>query len=121
MDTNILTACLLASLLVVVIAYLFGRPFIPGCVMPFAELPEQEQQRISRQKLCRRGLALTLFALAALTMFSALPRGITLGLTFSGFFCQYSVFCLRRRFPCAPSNHPHATQLPARHYPMEER
>ncbi|MDR0466830.1 MAG: hypothetical protein LBH94_05680 [Deltaproteobacteria bacterium] len=67
--------------------------------MPFARLPEATQERIAHWKLCWRGTALALFVLAAATLFSGLPRGVTVLCICAGFFCQYRVFCLRRRYP----------------------
>ena len=104
MDIGLWTACLLGAALVAGIVFLFGRRFLLRDGAPFASLPEEMQEALLRRKLRLRGLSLALFLLAALTMFSLLPRGFSLALTVSGFFCQYKVFCLRRRYPMRPES-----------------
>jgi hypothetical protein len=103
MDAGLLTACFLGATLVAGVVFLFGRRFIPKEGAPFASLSKEMREALLRRKLRLRGLALALFFLAALTMFSALPRGIALAFCVSGFFCQYKVFCLRRRYPMRPN------------------
>jgi hypothetical protein len=83
----------------------FVKKRLPAAVMPYARLPEEMQNRIARHKRYWRGSALIVFALAAATLFGGLPRGVTVLCVCVGFFCQYMVFCLRRRYPmmAAPS------------------
>lgn len=102
MDTALLTALLLLLLLIAVIFCLFGGSLIPDRITPFTRLPEAAQARVLRQKQLLRGSALGLFLLAALAMFTSLPRGVPVGIVLAGFYCQYSVFCLRRRYPVYP-------------------
>jgi hypothetical protein len=118
MDTGVLAACILGTGVVVAAFFVFGGRVIPTGVVPFAALSGEMREKILRWKWRFRCLALALFLLAALSMFSSLPRGVPLAFSVSGFFCQYKGFCLRRRYPM---NYTHATQLPARHYSMEDR
>jgi hypothetical protein len=78
---------------------LFVKKRLPDMVTPFARLPGEAQERIARLKLRWRGAALAVFVLAAATLFSGLPRGMTVLCVCAGFFCQYKVLCLRRRYP----------------------
>lgn len=99
MDASLLTACALVGILASGMGCWFVRKRLPAVIMPFARLPEEAQERIARQKLCWRGTALAAFVLAATTLFIGLPRGVTVLCVCVGFFCQYRVFCLRRRYP----------------------
>ena len=99
MDASLLASCALVGILVVGMGCRFVKKRLPDVVMPFAGLPEEMQERIARRKFCWRGTALALFVLAAVTLFSGLPRGVTLLCVCAGFFCQYRVLCLRRRYP----------------------
>jgi hypothetical protein len=102
MDTGILTACILGAGVVAGAVFVFGGRVVPAGIAPFAALPGEMQEKILRRKRNFRCLALALFLLAALSMFSFLPRGVSLAFAVSGFFCQYKVFCLRRRYPMHP-------------------
>ena len=99
MDASLLTSCALVGILAAGLGCWFVKKRLPAMVMPFALLPEETRERIARRKLCWRGAALAVFALAAATMFSGLPRGVTVLCVCVGFFCQYRVLCLRRRYP----------------------
>jgi hypothetical protein len=99
MDASLLTSCALVGILAAGMGCWFVKKRLPVVVMPFARLPEETQERVARQKLCWRGTALAVFALAAATLFSGLPRGVTVLCVCVGFFCQYRVLCLRRRYP----------------------
>ncbi|MDR1490829.1 MAG: hypothetical protein LBS65_10200 [Desulfovibrio sp.] len=131
MDTGILTACLLGAVLAAGLVRATSRGILPSAVMPFAALSPEARETILRKKTRLRGLALALFILAALTMFSVLPRGITLALAIAGFFCQYLVFRLRRLYPMRPielsalpaegQKYKHAAQGLARRQPLEDR
>jgi len=99
MDASLLMACALVGTLAAGMACWFVKKRLSAVIMPFARLPEEAQERIARSKLCWRGTALAAFVLAAATLFSGLPRGATVLCVCMGFFCQYRVFCLRRRYP----------------------
>ena len=99
MDASLLASCALLGILAVGMGWWFVKRCLPAMVMPFVRLSEEMQERISRQKFCWRVAALAVFALAAATLFGGLPRGVTFLCVCMGFFCQYRVFCLRRRYP----------------------
>jgi uncharacterized membrane protein YczE len=98
-DAALLASCALVGILVVGMGCWFVEKRLPAGIMPFADLPEELRERIARQKLCWRGTALAVFVLAAATLFGGLPRGVPVLCVGVGFFCQYRVFCLRRRYP----------------------
>jgi len=102
MDASLLTSCIVLGILAAGAICWFVKKRLPVMVMPFVSLPEKTRARIARQKLCWRAAALAVFVLAAATLFSSLPKGVTLLCVSMGFFCQYRVFCLRRRYPMSP-------------------
>jgi len=99
MDASLLASCVLVGILAAGLIWWFVKQHLPAMVTPFARLPKEMQERITRQKLCWRAAALAVFALAAAALLSGLPRGLTLLCVSMGFFCQYRVFSLRRRYP----------------------
>ena len=104
-----MTASILLGLLAAGLLYHFARSRLPGMVRPFAELPEHERRRITKQKFSLRCAALAFFALAALLLFTGMPRGGTVFAAVLGFLCQYNVFRLRRKYPVQAS---HLTKAP---------
>ena len=102
MDTGVLTACILGVGVVAGAFFVFGGRIVPAGIKPFAALSGEMQEKILRRKRRFRCLALPLFLLAALSMFSAMHRGVPLAFSASGFFCQYKAFCLRRSYPMHP-------------------
>lgn len=72
---------------------------IPKRITPFAQLDAQTRQTVLRRKFRFRAAAVFLFTLAGLSLFSPLPKGVTLSALLGGFYCQYRVFRLRRRYP----------------------
>jgi hypothetical protein len=99
MDASLIASCALAGILAAAAGCWFVKKDLPLAATPFARLPEEMQERIARRKLCWRGTALAAFVLAAAALFCGLPRGVTVLFVCVGFFCQYRVFCLRRRYP----------------------
>ncbi|MDR0239407.1 MAG: hypothetical protein LBI88_04145 [Deltaproteobacteria bacterium] len=99
MDASLLASCALLGTLAAGMGWWFVKKRLPAMVMPFALLSEEMQERVARQKFCWRAAALAVFVTAAAALFSGLPRGVTLVSVCMGFFCQYKVFCLRRRYP----------------------
>jgi hypothetical protein len=99
MDASLLASCALVGILAAGLGWWFVKTRLPAEVMPFVRLPAKTQQRVAHSKLCWRAAALAVFALAAATFFGGLPRGVVLVCLGMGFFCQYRVFCLRRRYP----------------------
>jgi hypothetical protein len=99
MEASQLTACALVGILAAGMGCWFVKKRLPAVIMPFVRLPEAMQERIARRKLCWRGTALAAFVLAAATLFSGLPRGVTVLWICVGFWGQYRVLCLRRRYP----------------------
>jgi len=102
MDSALVTSVLVMLVLLGCCIYSFRSRLIPECVAPFAQLDAAARQALVRRKRCFRMAALSLFALAALTLFTGFPRGVTLFFACGGFVCQYRVFRLRRRFPMSP-------------------
>ncbi|MDR0338897.1 MAG: hypothetical protein LBH65_01315 [Desulfovibrio sp.] len=99
MDSALIASTLLLFLISGLFAWFFRARLIPGLVMPFDGLNEAARQALLRRKFRFRTAALGLFVLAALTLFTAFPRGVTLLFVLGGFYCQYRVFRLRRRYP----------------------
>ena len=99
MDAPLLASCALVGILAAGMGWRFAKKSLPARVTPFARLSEAMQERIARRKRYWRGAALAVFALAAATLFSGLPRGVSILCICMGFFCQYKVFSLRRRYP----------------------
>ena len=105
MDASpLLASCALLGILAAGMGWWFVKKRLPSMVMPFVRLSEEMQERIARQKLCWRASAVAVFALATATLFGGLPRGVTFLCVCMGFFCQYRVFCLRRRYPMSSAS-----------------
>ena len=98
-DKGFLSACILLGLIAAGLIYHVAKSRLPGMVMPFASLPKAEQQKVAKQKLSLRCAALAFFILAAVLLFTGMPRGSTVLAAVLGFICQYNVFCLRRKYP----------------------
>ena len=99
MDKGFLSACILLGLIAAGLVYHIAKSRLPAMVMPFASLPKAEQQKVAKQKFSLRCAALAFFVLAAVLLFTGMPRGSTVLAAVLGFFCQYNVFCLRRKYP----------------------
>jgi hypothetical protein len=99
MNAALFTSCALVGILAVGMGWWFVKRRLPTMIMPFVRLSEEAQARVARRKFYWRGAALAAFILAAVTLFSGLPRGVTLLCVCIGFFSQYKVFCLRRCYP----------------------
>ena len=99
MDKGFLSACILLGLIAAGLIYHIVKSRLPAMIMPFASLPKAEQQKVSKQKFSLRCAALAFFALAAILLFTGMPRGSTVLAAALGFFCQFNVFCLRRKYP----------------------
>ena len=99
MDASLLASCALMGIIAAGMTCWFVKKRLPVVVMPFASLPAEEREHITRSKIYWRAAALAVFSLAAATLFGGLPRGVTLVCVGAGFFCQYRIFCLRRRYP----------------------
>ena len=99
MEASLLTSCALLGILAAGLGCWFVKKRLPAVSMPLPQLPQEMQERIARRKLCWRGTALAAFMLAVATLCSGLPRGVTVLCVCVGFFCQYRVFSLRRRYP----------------------
>ena len=99
MDKGLMTASILLGLVAAVLLYHLAKSRLPAMVRPYAELPESEQQRVTKQKLFLRCAALAFFGLAVILLFTGMPRGSTVLAAVLGFLCQYNVFRLRRKYP----------------------
>lgn len=103
MDRAFLSSCLLLLILLGLCLWSVRSFLIPEQCMPFAGLSKERQADLLKRKFRFRAAALGLFALAALSLFSACPRGLTVLAVVIGFFFQYRVFRLRRRYPVGPN------------------
>ena len=103
MDKGFLSACILLGLLAAGLVYYVVKSWLPAMIMPFASLPEAERQKVQKQKFFLRCAALAFFILAAVLLFTGMPRGSTALAAVLGFVCQYNVFCLRRKYPVRDS------------------
>ena len=121
MDASLFSSCALVGILAAGMGCWLVKKRLPPLVMPFGLLPEEMRERITRRKLCWRGTALAAFALAAATLFSGLPRGVTVLCVCVGFFCQYKVFCLRRRYPMSAVFRNGVSDLPDRPAAINKR
>ena len=99
-----MTASILLGLLAAGLLYHFAKSRPPAMVMPYSELSEAEQRRVTKQKFSLRCAALAFFGLAVLLLFTGMPRGSTVLAAILGFLCQYNVFRLRRKYPIRPAH-----------------
>ena len=102
MDNGLFTASMLLAVIGAGLLYYLAKSHLPAMVMGFSELPEAEQKRVAKQKLIFRSCALGCFALAGVLLFMGMPRFATIIAVAAGFFFQYKVFCLRRKYPIRP-------------------
>ena len=102
MDNGLFAASILLAILAAGLVYYLAKSHLPAMVMTFSELPEAEQGRIAKQKLIFRSSALGCFALAALLLFTGMPRVATILAALAGFAFRYKVLCLRRKYPIRP-------------------
>lgn len=105
MDAPLVYASLLLLLVLGCGLYFARSMAIPQCVMPMAQLDEQTRQTLVRRKFRLRAVAVVLLTLAAISLFSSMPRAVTLIAALGGFYCQYRVFRLRRRHPMSGAAH----------------
>ena len=103
MDNGLFTASILLAVIGAGLLYYLAKSHLPAMVMVFSELPEADQKRVSKQKCIFRSCALGCFALAGVLLFTGMPRLATILTAAAGFFFQYKVFCLRRKYPIRPA------------------
>lgn len=99
MDRGLLTSCILLGTLAALLLYYLIKARLPAMITLYSDLPEEEKQRVTKQKLVFRSASLIFFLLAAVLLLTPLPRGAVLLAVLPGFLCQYQVACLRRKYP----------------------
>ena len=102
METSFITALLLGGAALAVWLRLFGKTLRPAMLVPLAELPAETRRKVEQSKVYWRGASVLFLLAAAGTLSGGYLRGVTLGFTLLGFFCQYRVYCLRRLYPALP-------------------